>query len=160
LLSGAVGGIDHTVNGLLGDEGPIQELLNALSFSGIEIDLGGLVSIINLDLGSPQLNAQVGLEGLVDGLIGEALVSESGVTTIDLESGQIYLDLEQLHGGGLNDLAPNTELLSPEEINQITQEVTNLLGELLNSVTSAVETAIEQTSVTLTLTPDISAVAG
>src|SRR5699024_10932646 len=132
LITEAVGGLDSTVNGLLGPEGPVQELLNALSFDEIDVNLGGLIPVLKVNLGTPELQVQVGLEELVDGLIGETLVSDSGVTTIDLNQGQIYIDLEALHADGLNNLDANTTLLTSDEITQITGEVSALLGELLD----------------------------
>src|SRR5699024_5715126 len=160
LITEAVGGLDSTVNGLLGPEGPVQELLNALSFDEIDVNLGGLIPVLKVNLGTPELQVQVGLEELVDGLIGETLVSDSGVTTIDLTQGQIYIDLEALHADGLNNLDANTTLLTSDEITQITGEVSALLGELLDSVTSSLEDSLGETSVTVTLDPDISALGG
>ena len=159
LLNDSVADLDGTVNGLIGDSGPIQQSLDGISIDPVDVNLAGL-SALSVDLGSPELNASVGLSDVVDGVLGEPLISESGLVTIDLSTGQLFIDLAQLHGGDLNNLDANTTLLSSSEIEQVTQEVTTLLGLAADQVTDAVNTAIETTEVTLTLTPDVSAAGG
>ncbi|OAV60208.1 hypothetical protein A6F49_12535 [Enteractinococcus helveticum] len=161
LLEEAVGRADSTINGLLGDEGLIQGALDDLTFDevgGIDLGIPG-VSVLSADLGTPELQAQVGMDELVQRVLSEPL--ESDVTTIDLENGQIYIDLAQLHGGnpdGLNGLDANTQLIRQAEIDQITSEVTDLLAsELIDRIETAIEDSVNATEVTLTLDPEISA---
>src|SRR5690625_4788305 len=65
-----------------------------------------------------------------------------------------------VNADGLNGLGTNTPLLSSAEVEQITAEVTALLEELVNNVTSSVQTLLEETEVVLELQPEISALFG
>lgn len=154
LLFDAVDGLEADVEGLLGEEGVVQDVLDELNLASINF-----LGVLSLDFGDPNLSATVGLSDTIDDLLAEPLVSESGITTIDVVNGQISIDLAQLHGGnsdGLNGLAPNTPLLSSTEVEQITAEVTALLEELVNNVTSSVQTLLAETKIVLELQPELS----
>ncbi|WP_170228451.1 choice-of-anchor G family protein [Nesterenkonia populi] len=160
LLNGAVDEIDTAVNGLLAAEGPVQDALDTVPTEPVEVNLIGDLDLLTVNLGSPELNAAVDLAGVADDLLAAPLVSTSELVTLDLSTGEILVDLAQLHGGSLNGLPANTTLLTPGEIELILNEVTGLLSELGDNVTAAVNTAIEGTAVSLTLDPDVSAAFG
>src|SRR5690625_2325943 len=163
LVDGAVDEVDTAVNGLLGPEGLIQGLLDDVSIDPIDvgIDVLGLdLDLLTVDLGSPTLQASVDLDAVTAGLLEEPLVSDTGLVTIDLSEGLITVDLAELHGGDLNDLNPNTSLLTSGEITQITGEVATLLGEVTGLVTGAVNEALLGTEVTIALDPAVSAAGG
>jgi len=159
-LDFAVADINADVNGLLSGDGSFQSALDTVTVDTIEIGLGGSLGILEVDLGSPQLAATADVSGAVTEVLAAPLVSESGLVSIDLSSGEVLIDLAQLHGGNLNDLPANTTLLSPAEVEQISIEATALLGELTDNLTTGVNTSIENTAVTLTLDPELSALAG
>ncbi|MDN6173368.1 MAG: choice-of-anchor G family protein, partial [Yaniella sp.] len=155
LLYDTVGGLENVVGGLIGPESVLQGTLDAVSVNPIRIPL-----LANIDLGSPQLQAEIGLTDTLDGLLTEELVSESGLTTIDLSNGRILVDLAQLHEGNLNNLPPNTPLIDSEQVQQISTEITGLLSELLDEVTSEVEDLLAATKVTVELQPELSVLLG
>src|SRR5690625_3876 len=133
----SVGDISDGVNALVGPEGSIQEALNILSIPEISV-----LGLLTVDIGSPQLSASVDLSTITDDLLTEPLVSDNGLVTIDLSSGEIRVDLAMLHQGNLNDLLPNTELLAAGEVELIVDTATELLGEVLDLVTGAVQGAL------------------
>jgi len=159
-LDFAVADINADVNGLLSGDGSVQSALDTVTVDTIEIGLGDSLGILEVDLGSPQLAATADVSGAVNEVLAAPLVSESGLVSIDLSSGEVLIDLAQLHGGNLNNLPANTTLLSPVEVERISTEATALLGELTDNLTTGVNTSIENTAVTLTLDPELSALAG
>ncbi|WP_201308854.1 choice-of-anchor G family protein, partial [Puerhibacterium puerhi] len=147
--------VESTVGGLLGPNGAVQQTLGTLDV--VSVDVLGLVA---LDLGSPRLTATVDLSAVSDELLATPLVSENGLVSIDLASGDITVDLAMLHGGDLNGLAPNTELLTASEITRITDTIAELLGELVDRTTAAVDTALRNTTVDVSLTPTVRLLGG
>ena len=110
-----LGGIEGTLNGLLGEGG----LLDAL---------GPILDPIL----SVTAQANIDEDTIIDALLIEPLTSSDGLVTIDFASddtgsGSIKVDLEKLHTDGLNQLDPNTSLLTGEQLSRITDSITNLL---------------------------------
>lgn len=110
-----LGGVENTLNGLLGS--------------------GGVLGAVGLILGpalSATVEANIDEDTIIDSLLIEPLTSSDGLVTIDLTSeeagtGLIKIDLEKLHTEGLNQLDPNTSLLTGEQLSKITDSITNLL---------------------------------
>ncbi|MEE6295524.1 choice-of-anchor G family protein, partial [Georgenia sp. MJ278] len=150
----AVDVVDTTLDGVLGPEGTVQGALDLVDLPDVTTGL------LDISLGSPTLDASVDLDAVTAGLLAEPLVSDDDLVTIDLASGVITVDLARLHGGDLNGLGPNTQLLTAAEVTRITDTVSELLGEVTGIVTDAVDTAIGTTSVSLTLSPSLSAIGG
>ncbi|ALC06958.1 hypothetical protein CDES_13070 [Corynebacterium deserti GIMN1.010] len=114
----------------------------ATTEDGVELLLGGnglLTRIRDLPLLGPLLQSvvngaveitteiRIDEEGLVKPILEEKLADSTGLVSIDLATGEIIIDIEKLHAGGLNGLDPNTNLISAGQLTQITQTVTNLL---------------------------------
>src|SRR5699024_9507636 len=154
-LDEAVGEVSDGVNDLLGPDGDIQGTLDDLSIDPITVP-----GLLTVDVGGPELNVEVNLGEVTDGLLNKPLVSDNGLVTIDFNSGLINVDLAQLHGGDLNGLEPNTELLTSDEITQITDTVAELLGEVTGLVTDAVHEALLSTEFTLTIDPELEGIGG
>ncbi|WP_426823501.1 choice-of-anchor G family protein [Corynebacterium halotolerans] len=111
----AVNGLDGTLNGLLNEEGVVNSILGLVS---------GLGEIIGTGI---SLSAEIPLADINNALLAEPLEDESGLVSIDLTTGQISVDLEQLHTDGLNSLPADTSLLSDAQLSRITDTVTSLL---------------------------------
>ncbi|PQM74153.1 hypothetical protein C5Y44_09440 [Corynebacterium sp. J010B-136] len=110
-----LGGVENTLNGLLGSEGVL-----------------GAVGLILGPVLSATVEANIDEDTIIDSLLIEPLTSSDGLVTIDLTSeeagtGLIKIDLEKLHTDGLNQLDPNTSLLTGEQLSKITDSITNLL---------------------------------
>ena len=145
-LHGAVSTLGDRLNGLLGPEGPLQRALDLLAV--VSVDL----AVVVVDLGRPELHASVGLGALVDELLATPLVDDDGLVTIDLTSGLVSVDLRRLvDGGDLNDLPPNTELLTAKNRDRIVASVTGLLESIVDRVLTAVEATLLETSLHLRL---------
>ncbi|WP_203335633.1 Ig-like domain-containing protein [Nocardioides limicola] len=89
--------------------------------------LGAVTGLLS-PLGNPHLNVTItpDFDTILDGIVGTPMTS-NGVT-IDLATGQVRVDLEQIID--LNNLDPNSTLLSPEVLQHIAQEIESLLNEL------------------------------
>src|SRR5690625_4072266 len=159
-IQGAVEDISDGVNALLGPEGAIQGALDVLSIAPITISLPVVGDVLSVDIGSPQLSTTVNLGNITDGLLTDPLVSDNGLVTIDLSTGEIRVDLAMLHQGNLNGLLPNTELLAAGEVDLIVETATELLGEVLDLVTDAALDAIQTTELTFAIDPELSAIEG
>ncbi|MFC7407031.1 immunoglobulin-like domain-containing protein [Georgenia alba] len=147
--------VSDTLNGVLGPDGTVQQALNAIDPGPVSV-----AGLVNVNLGSPTIDAQVDLQGVTEQVLTEPLVSDNGLVAIDLTTGDIVIDLEMLHGGNLSNLPANTQLLTEEEITQITDTVADLLGQLTDRVTTAVTEALLSTPVTITFPPSLSGIGG
>lgn len=116
-LDDTLGGVGAVVNGLL----PTEDELAAQGLSGTLKVIAGLVGL-NLDLG-----VNVDLDSILETLLREPLADENGLVSINLAAGTIEVNLDKVHTNGLNNLDPNTPLLSDAAINGIVETVTNLL---------------------------------
>jgi hypothetical protein len=153
-LDGTLEDTSDTVNGITGTGGaiagtsaqlfgPIRTLLNGL--------LGGLVTLTNTQVTS---TLDLDLGTALDAATEDAFVS--GPVTIDLATGELLIDLEELYA--LNDLDPNTRLLDDPAINaQITAAISDILTEQLpDAVIAAVTDVLNTTTLTVTLRADAS----
>ncbi len=159
-VQGAVEDISDGINALLGPEGAIQGALDVLSIDPITISVPLVGDVLSVDIGAPQLSTTVDLGNITDGLLTEPLVSENGLVSIDLSTGEIRVDLAMLHQGNLNEFLPNTELLSAGEVAQIVETAKLLLGEAVDLVTEAVQDALNDTELTLTIDPELEGIGG
>jgi LPXTG-motif cell wall-anchored protein len=124
-LDGAISGIDTSV---------LTEALNDLDLVDLGIDLGPLISV---DVAA---NIGVSLPSLSDLLTTGVIENATGSVGIDLASGLIQVDIEQLlidQDLDINDLAPNTPLLSGAVLDGLTTAV-------LSTVTGIVQTVLSQ----------------
>lgn len=154
--NGIAGQLDSTVNALTGTNGALTtalqsgrtSLLGSLPLSGL---LGNLTPA-DFDGGT---GLSVTVTSDVDGAVGKVLATKlsDGVVTIDLAAGTITVDLDKLlrasTGHGLNDLAPNTEVLSAKVISDLTKRIGDLLTPLADSVNTALTSALGAATVTV-----------
>ncbi len=150
-LTAVVAGLDETLDATLQDNilGEIPQT---------EIDVLGLLGV---QISEPVLGVDVDLQSALAPVLEGELTGESGAVTIDLSTGQILVDVEQLYAGGtLNGLDPNTQVLSETELSAITTEVTNILSGLGATLDEVLTAALEDTSVTIELTGSVSLLGG
>ena len=127
--------LDNVVNGLLGEDGLVGRQIVGL-VSGLLTGLG---------LGSVEINATTNLETALDELLGQPLTSEDELVTIDLQSGEVKVNLEKLHGDNLSNLEPNTPLVNAEQLTRITSTVDGLLNSLSQRITDTLNNGVLDT---------------
>lgn len=142
-LAGAGTTLDGTIEALAGTEG----LVNAIT--GV---LGPVLDIVGI--GTPTVTIDSNLQGLVDNLISAPLMDgatpEDSLVTINLDQGDIRVNLEKLHGSDLNNLDANTQL-STADIAKITSTVDDLLDSLLDRVTNTLNEGVLDTHLVIDL---------
>ncbi len=151
-----VADVQAEVDGVIGPDGTLQAALAGAAADPVNVEVAG-VGALTVDLGAPPVGAAVDLSGVVDDLLNTPLTDENGLVTIDLSTGEVAIDLEQLHAGDLNDLPANTSLLTAEQAALIADVITTLLREFVAAVDDAVEAAILGTTVTLNFDPTVTA---
>lgn len=122
----------------------VQTTVNALETTLLTLVLSLLVQV-EVDL---HVDLQAALAPVLSGLRRDA----EGIVTLDLQAGEIRVDLANLLGGpyGLNGRPPNTELLDDvffqSLLPKVTGIVTDLLTELVDDVVSTVQATLDNTS--------------
>lgn len=71
----------------------------------------------------------------------------NGATRFNLQTGTVTMDLEQLHGGTLNNLPVNTEILSDAVISQVLQGITETVTTLADQIVDKVSAALHNAQV-------------
>jgi hypothetical protein len=125
-LIGDNGELIGDVNGLLVDLDPVLSLLGGDANVSVTINAGNLKEIVHSILEDAYGN---------------------GAVWFDLETGEVHVDLELLLGGELNDLAPGTELLSDDVVNQILEGITTTVATIADQVVDKVEDALHDATV-------------
>ncbi|WP_198395037.1 choice-of-anchor G family protein [Brevibacterium yomogidense] len=159
-----VGDLTTGVDGALGDVGDVVN--GALATDGVLGETVGALEALNLDLVIAQLgisDAELGINGLdtaltelSNTLLVEPLEDENGMVSVNLSTGVIHVDLEQVYADShgvedLNGLGANTRLLDEETISGITTAVAEALGTLTTKVTDGVEDVLNNTEVVIDL---------
>ncbi|GAB3181719.1 hypothetical protein GCM10027060_13200 [Nesterenkonia halophila] len=142
-----VDGVQGTLDGL---SGSISETLNA------SLDLGPIASLeTSVDFTPPNLS-----ETLPDSVVGES----SGVT-VDLTSGAVTVDIEALLAANpdlpnLNEMPPNSELLSGPVVAAISDGITQAVTDAVTEVVQNLRDTISATSLTVTANLDVLSAGG
>ncbi|MDD9208010.1 choice-of-anchor G family protein, partial [Georgenia sp. 10Sc9-8] len=114
-----------------------------------------------VELGTPVLNAEVDLSAASDHLSAAPSTSSDGLLSVDFATGRMSVDLAQLvEGDELNGLAPNTEILTDDDIARITSALTDLLAQTVGSVSEAANDVLESTALTVTIDGEIGLLLG
>jgi len=130
----SVGVVQTTVDGL--DALLVQSVTGVL-FS-LLAGLSALDVVVELD---------VDLHGAVAPLLTGTRSDAQGIVTLDLQAGEIRVDLANLLGGpaGLNGRAPNTELLDDVFFESLLPHVTAIVGDLLAELVGDVVATVQAT---------------
>lgn len=144
----AVANISTALGGLLGPTGAIAAAVR----TRLVLQLGGVAGVtLGSTTGTVTLTG-LNIAGAVAPLLSTPL--SDGVVTIDLSSGRIAVNLAGLLNGpnGLNDLAPNTELLlNATFANDIADRVDTLLATRIGQITGAITTAVRAATLSINL---------
>ncbi|WP_230206393.1 choice-of-anchor G family protein [Microbacterium gorillae] len=167
LRSPLVGGVATTLgDGITSALGPVSDLV--ASGGALDQLLTTLQNTINaLSLGGAGVNvtsADVQINGIdavaatvVQELIAEPLTDSTGAVTVDLGTGLIHIDIAKLIasdpslGGDINNLPPNTDVISDEFIAAVVQGITESIEGLTNKVTDLVLAAANELSVNINI---------
>lgn len=132
----ALSGVDQqllalgTDDGLLGDA--VDEVLDPL--------LALLGSSANVSV-SIDADVQAAVQSLLTGAYG------NGGVHFDLQSGEVTVDLAAFHGGDLNNLPVDTELLTDEVVSAILTSITDTVSTLADQIVERVELALHDAKV-------------
>ncbi len=135
-VNGALATVDQSLLGLEGDDGVLGNAVDGVldPVLGVVGSSADVTATIDVDL-------QEAVRSLLNGAYGDGAVS------FNLETGAVSVDLEALLGGELNDLAPNTELLTDAVINQVLVGVTDTVSTLADQIVDRVEAALHNAHV-------------
>ena len=119
-------------------ESAVESVLSGVT--GVTAPLAGVIDV------SADIDANTA--AALDGVINTEL--SDGVVTIDLASGTITADLEALSGRALDNLPPNTEIMSAALLEELAERVAALLATVPSLVESALTSALSSASVSIT----------
>jgi hypothetical protein len=134
-VNAALDEVESSLAILDGDDGLLAIKLNKL--------LQGIDPALNLLGGHATVTASIDigdLHKLVQDLL-KAQYGQQGVT-FNLETGVVTIDLNAFAGGGLNNAAPGTEVLSPAFINPILDSITDKIAYIADQVVDRVRAAL------------------
>lgn len=139
LSSDLIRPIDQTVGTLIGTNGALTKVINGLG-EGVNT----LLAILGTSI-TPTLAIDLNLERVVNDILNKNYGSQG--VTINLSKGLVTLDLDQLLGGpgSLNNLAPNTSLLTADTVAIITQSLTTAVTDLVTSLLAGVTDSLHHT---------------
>ncbi|TDE00422.1 choice-of-anchor G family protein [Jiangella asiatica] len=138
-----VGTVDETVNGLVGPEGAV---------TGAVQTLDSLLSLLEV-IGAEEVTVATTLEADLQGAVQEFLATPLGEGTgveLNLAEGTLVIDLDTLLGG-LNDQAPNTQVLSNAVVDQLATTIGQLLDTLVQDLVTTIESALQSATLNLTI---------
>ncbi len=154
LVSQVPGSLEPVTDAVAGLAGPNGELAKAVKSLTSITDV---VPAADLDV-----TATVDIDGL-NQAVSDALSGQlsDGVVRIDLTTGEITVDLDELvtaaTGKALNNQAPNTQVLSKEVIDALTGRLVSLIdtvpGKILDVVTTTVDAAKVELSANVCILP-------
>ncbi|SCC52660.1 choice-of-anchor G family protein, partial [Arthrobacter sp. NIO-1057] len=148
-LGTVVDGLGTTLNTALSSDGVLGTITSGLE--AIDIDLRPLARIGVTD-------ATVGLDGVDDALakvkddvLTGVITSDTGLVSIDLGSGDISVDLSKITTGGLNGKPANYEVLSDTAVQEIADEITAALSNLVTDLRDSLVSALDEIKIVVDL---------
>lgn len=78
-----------------------------------------------------------------------------GTVRFNLENGTVSVDLDAVHGGSLNNLPPNTELLSAEVMGPVLNRIADTVDTLADQIVDRVRAALNDATVSVTAGLDL-----
>lgn len=153
--SPAIAGLSERVRAALDDaEASLLDLESEDGILGLALDevLDPILGVVG-----SSADVSVSLSADLDAAVSSLLRSrytENGVT-FDLEAGTVSIDLDALTGGDLNDLPPNTELLSAAVLGPVLDSITETVRGLAASILDRVETALHDATLDVRASADL-----
>ncbi|SMY03110.1 hypothetical protein BAURA63_03734, partial [Brevibacterium aurantiacum] len=160
-LDEVVAGTGTTLDDALGTDG----FLDKLSTVGVDLNVLELAKIqVGGETSSVSVDTKTALDSVVENLINEELADKAGIVKINLSTGKINIDLSKVVGGtdatNLNNLDPNTQVLTADTITEITDAVAEALGTVTGKLTKTLRDALNNVAVTIELPAHIEALGG
>ncbi len=78
-----------------------------------------------------------------------------GTVRFDLEAGTVSVDLDAVHGGTVNNLPPNTELLSADVLGPVLNRIADTVDTLADQIVDRVRAALNDATVSVTAGLDL-----
>ncbi|NUL48331.1 choice-of-anchor G family protein [Cellulosimicrobium funkei] len=159
-LQTTVTGAGGIADDLVGSEGLIGSTVEGLA---TEINIP-LVASLDLTGGTAGVNGlDAALAEASATLLAEPLQDAEGLVSVNLADGTIQVDVAQLAGGtegGLNGLAPNTQVLTADTIGLITDALAEALGSVDEQVNETVTEVLNATEVDIALPVELTLLGG
>lgn len=125
--------------------GVVDDRLGSLNGSNgiLAVDVSGLIAALGL-VATPTVS--VSLSADVEAAVRPLLTGTygDGAVSFNLETGTVQIDLEALLGGDLNDLPPNTEILTDAVIGPVLRGITTTIDNLIDSIITRVDETLRQ----------------
>jgi hypothetical protein len=153
-----------TLASLLGGTGPVATSVDS-AIAQLTGNNGALAQVLaGLNPALAPVAGSSGLTVTVTSDVAGALTTvtqtpiSDGVVSINLSTGKISVDLEKLTGTSLDNLPPNTEIISGALLTDLVHRISALLNEVPATVLDAVTTALDAAK--LTIAGDVCVVPG
>ncbi|MEP6481342.1 MAG: choice-of-anchor G family protein [Rhodoglobus sp.] len=137
-VNSALGAVDTQLAGLDGSDGKLAVALDDV--------LNPLLAVTG-----SSANVSVNIDSQVQQAVDSLLKSQYGNDAVkfNLETGEVTVDLAALHGGDLNNLPVNTELLSDAVVNQVLKGITDTVSTLGDQIVQKATTALGDAKVNI-----------
>lgn len=147
-VTSALAPIDGAIADLNGPSGELAGLVSEIvSAINPALNLIGSDASVNATVTT---NVHAAVQSLLGGTYG------NGAVSFDLNTGNVEVDLEALHGGSLNNLPANTELLTDAVVSQILTGITETIDSLIGQIMTKVETSLGAAAVNIEADLDLS----
>ncbi len=157
LISPAAGSLINDINTVLTTLKNSIAGLSSPIINGIVNGIGGSLNAINdlvpgVEIGTNTLEVNLSLntDSALAPILSQPVTSPDGSVTLDLNTGNIDIDLSKLSGGTLNNMLPNSSLIGSETIGKIENGMSALLSALTTAVNSLLENLLNSASVSVT----------
>jgi len=143
-VTNALNGVDTQLLSLGGDNGALGNSIDSI--------LDPVLGVIG-----SSADVTVVVDADLDAAVSSLLTGDysSGGVSFNLETGAVMVDLETVLGSDLNDLAPNTELLTDAVVNRILNGITETVATLADDIVDRVELALRDARVEVSAELDL-----
>ncbi|MCS3492814.1 hypothetical protein M2368_001825, partial [Arthrobacter sp. JUb119] len=148
-LGAVVDDLGTTLNTGLSTEGVLGTITSGLE--AIDIDLRPLARIGVTDSTVALNGIDAALSQVKNDVLTGVVTSDTGLVTIDLGSGDISVDLSKITTGGLNGKPANYEVLSTTAVQEIADEITLALSNLVTDLRDSMVAALDQIDIVVNL---------
>ena len=162
-LKNIVEGSGGTLDDAVGSGGAIDTIVKSVG-SIANINIPGVASV-DLSNGTVAVDGtDKALEEAASTLLEEPLTDGDRIISVDLQSGDITIDLAKVVKGAdaedLNGLDPNTQVLTSETIDKIVKALGSALGTVTEKATDTVEDALNNVKLNVEIPAKVSALFG
>ena len=148
-LGGVVDGLGTTLNTTLSSDGVLGTITSGLEAINIDLGLLGRVGVTNSKVALNGVDAA--LDQVKKDVLQGVISTDTGLVSIDLGTGDIAVDLSKVTTGGLNGKPENYELLTPAAVQEIADEVTTALSNLVTDLRDTLVAALDDIDIVVDL---------